>query len=40
MSDLKRIDDKTLRENFRKVVEMKWDLEGEEPIIGMTEEEF
>ncbi len=40
ISDLRRIENATLRENFEKAVDIKWDLEGEEPIIGMTEEEF
>jgi hypothetical protein len=40
ISDLRNVENETLRENFKKAVDIKWDLEGQEPIIGMTEEEF
>jgi len=40
ISDLKNVENMALRENFKKAIDIKWDLEGEKPIIGMTEEEF
>lgn len=40
ISDLKNLENKSLRENFNKIVDMKWDIEGKDLIIGMTEEEF
>jgi len=40
ISDLRNTENRTLRENFKKAVDLKWELEGEKPIIGMTEEEF
>lgn len=40
ISDLRKNENKTLRENFKKAVDIKWDMEGKDLIIGMTEEEF
>lgn len=40
ISDLRKNENKTLRENFKKAVDIKWDLEGKDLIIGMTEKEF
>lgn len=38
--DLRKNENKNLRENFKKAVDIKWDMEGKDPIIGMTEKEF
>jgi len=40
ISDLRNNENKTLRENFKKAVDIRWDMECKDPIIGMTEEEF
>ena len=40
ISDLRKNENQTLREKFKKAVDIKWDMEGKDPIIGMTEEEF
>ena len=38
--DLRKNENKTLRVNFKKAVDIRWDMEGKDPIIGITEEEF
>jgi hypothetical protein len=40
ISDLRKNENKTLRENFKKAVDVKWDMGGKDLIIGMTEKEF
>ena len=40
MSDLRKNENNTLRENFKKAVDIKWGMEDVDPIIGITEEEF
>ncbi len=40
ISDLRKEDNVDLRDRFKRTVDMKWDLEGQDISIGMTEEEF